>query len=186
MQISSCESSFLSNCLHFHNVKSYVYLWFITRVLDLGCWSEIPSVHISFRNSRNLWCSEMTSIGLMLFWNALHCVTAQKTTVDTFTTVNNPTIQTIMGEPGSSVSIVSGYGLDDRAEEQGFFLQPLVSRPALGPTQPSVQWVPGVISPGLKRGRGVTLTTQYNLVPKSRMSRSYTSSPPPPKLLRGV
>jgi hypothetical protein len=34
-----------------------------------------------------------------------------------------------------------------------------VSRPALGPTQPPVQWVPGVLSPGLKRGRGVTLTT---------------------------
>jgi hypothetical protein len=34
-----------------------------------------------------------------------------------------------------------------------------VSRPALGPTQPPVQWVPGVVSPGLKRGRGVMLTT---------------------------
>jgi hypothetical protein len=34
-----------------------------------------------------------------------------------------------------------------------------VSRPALGPTQPPVQWVPGVLSPGLKRSRGVTLTT---------------------------
>jgi hypothetical protein len=30
--------------------------------------------------------------------------------------------------------------------------------------------------PGAKRGRGVTLTT--HLVPRSRMSRSYTSSPP--------
>jgi hypothetical protein len=34
-----------------------------------------------------------------------------------------------------------------------------VSRPALGPIQPPVQWVPGVLSPGRKRGRGVTLTT---------------------------
>jgi hypothetical protein len=31
---------------------------------------------------------------------------------------------------------------------------------ALGPTQPPIQWVPGVPSPGVKRGRGVTLTTQ--------------------------
>jgi hypothetical protein len=38
--------------------------------------------------------------------------------------------------------------------------------------------------PGLKRGRGVTLTTHPRLVPRSRMSRSYTSSPP--KRLRGV
>jgi hypothetical protein len=34
-----------------------------------------------------------------------------------------------------------------------------VSRPAVGPTQPPVQWVPGVLSPGVKRGRGVMLTT---------------------------
>jgi hypothetical protein len=47
-----------------------------------------------------------------------------------------------------------------------------VSRPALGPTQPPAQWVPGVLSPGLKRGRGVTLTTHPHLVPRSRMSRS--------------
>jgi hypothetical protein len=39
-----------------------------------------------------------------------------------------------------------------------------VSRPALGSTQPPVQWIPRVLSPGVKRGRGV--------------SRSYTSSPP--------
>jgi hypothetical protein len=32
--------------------------------------------------------------------------------------------------------------------------------------------------PGAKRGRGVTLTTHPHLVPKSGMSRSYTSSPP--------
>jgi hypothetical protein len=85
---------------------------------------------------------------------------------------------------GSSVSIVSGYGLDDRAVEIRFLAEASVSRLALGPTQPPVQWVPGVLSPGLKRGRGVTLTTHPHPVPRSKMSRSYTSSPP--KRLRGV
>jgi hypothetical protein len=52
-----------------------------------------------------------------------------------------------------------------------------VSGPAVGLTQPPVRWVPGVLSPGLKSGRGVTLTTHPHLVPRSRMSRSCTSSP---------
>jgi hypothetical protein len=56
-------------------------------------------------------------------------------------------------EPGSSVNIVPGYGLEDRAIEvrspakaKGFLLHPLVSRPALGPNQPPVQWVQWVLS----------------------------------------
>jgi hypothetical protein len=48
----------------------------------------------------------------------------------------------------------------------------------IGLTQPPIQWVPEVLSPGLKRGRGVTLTTHPHLVPRLCMSRSYTSSPP--------
>jgi hypothetical protein len=68
--------------------------------------------------------------------------------------------------PGTSVSIVSGYGQDDRAmevrspaEAKGFFPVASVARPALGPTQPPVQWVSGVLYPGGKRGRGLTLAT---------------------------
>jgi hypothetical protein len=63
-------------------------------------------------------------------------------------------------ELGISVSIVSGYGLEDRAievrspaEAKDFFPLTSVSRPALGPTQSPVQWVPGVLS------QGITLTT---------------------------
>jgi hypothetical protein len=60
----------------------------------------------------------------------------------------------------SSGSIVSDYVLDDRAigvrspRGQRIFPQTSVSRPALGPTQPPVQWVPGVLSPGVKARTG--------------------------------
>jgi hypothetical protein len=67
----------------------------------------------------------------------------------------------------------------DPQQGHRIFLLAPASRPALGPTQPHIQWVPGVLSPGVKRGRGVTLTTHPHLVPRLRMSRSYTSSPPP-------
>jgi hypothetical protein len=98
---------------------------------------------------------------------------------------------TSWSELGSSISIVSGYGLDDQAievgspaEAKGFFPVASVSRPCLRPTQPPVQWVPGVLCLGIKRGRGVTLTTHPHPVPRSRMCRSYISSPH--KCLRGV
>jgi hypothetical protein len=52
------------------------------------------------------------------------------------------------------------------------------SRPALGPTQPPVQCVLGALSAGVKRGRGVMLTTHPLLVPRVRKGGSYTSSHP--------
>jgi hypothetical protein len=73
---------------------------------------------------------------------------------------------------------------DPRQRQRVFFPLASVSRSALGPTQPPVQWASGVLSPAVKRGRGVTLTTHPHLVPRSRMSRSYTSSPP--ERLHGV
>jgi hypothetical protein len=69
---------------------------------------------------------------------------------------------------GSSVSIVSDYGLDDRAigvrspaEAEDFSSSFCVqtSSEAHPASCPAIQWVLGVLSPGVKLGRGVTLTT---------------------------
>jgi hypothetical protein len=67
----------------------------------------------------------------------------------------------------------TGRSRFDPRQEQKIFPLTSVSRPDLRPTQPPVQWVPGVLSPGLKRDRGVTLTTHPHLVPRSRMSRKH-------------
>jgi hypothetical protein len=95
-------------------------------------------------------------------------------------------IHTSNGKVGvESVSIVSDYRLDDwvieagsPAEENRIFPLASVSRPALGPNQPPVQWVLGALSPGVKRGPGRDADHSPPLVTRSRVGMSYTSSPP--------
>jgi len=68
--------------------------------------------------------------------------------------------------PGSSVGIATDYGLDGPESNPGGDEIFRPSRPALGPTQPPVKWVPG-LSPWVKCGRGVLLTTHPLLVSRS-------------------
>jgi hypothetical protein len=52
-------------------------------------------------------------------------------------------------------SVIQGYGLDDQGFESrqglGIFLFTTASRPALGLIQPPIQWVPRVLTLGIKR-----------------------------------
>ena len=69
--------------------------------------------------------------------------------------------------PGSSVGIVTGCGLDGPVIEsrwRGDF--PHLSRVAVGPTQPPVQWVPGLSRGKERPGRGAD-------PPPHLVSRSY-------------
>ena len=83
-----------------------------------------------------------------------------------------------MGRVAQSVQRLS-YGLDGPGSNPGGeeIFQP--SRPALRPTQSPVKWVPG-LSPGVKCGRGVLLTTHPLLVPRSWKSRAIPLSPSGP------
>jgi hypothetical protein len=83
---------------------------------------------------------------------------------------------------GSLVSTVSDYGLDDQglipSKGKGFCFQPLRPDQLWGPPNLPSNGYQGVLPPWVKCGWGVTLTTHPHLVQRSRMSRSYTSSPP--------
>jgi hypothetical protein len=81
-----------------------------------------------------------------------------------------------------------GYRLGDREggfesrQGLGFFLFTTASRPALGPTQPPIQWVPGALSLGVKLpGREAAHSPSSAEV---KNTWSYISTPP--LYLRGV
>jgi len=55
--------------------------------------------------------------------------------------------------PGSSIGIATDYGLDGPGSNPGGDEIFRSSRPALGPTQPSVKWVSGLSRGNVRPGR---------------------------------
>jgi hypothetical protein len=75
----------------------------------------------------------------------------------------------------NSVDIATRYGLDGPGIESRWDQDfPHPSRPALGPTQPPIHWVPGLFQE--LSGRGVALNTHTNCAEVKE--RVYTSTPP--------
>jgi hypothetical protein len=81
---------------------------------------------------------------------------------------------------GSSVSIVSDYGLDDLNSILGkekYFPLASVSRPTPRPTQPPVQWtIPGGKERPGRDADNSTPSIDNHSLPKSRMGRGYNLS----------
>ena len=85
--------------------------------------------------------------------------------------------QTIYITECSLLGIATHYGLDGteiRSRLGQSFPHPI--RPALGPIQLFIEWVPGDIS--VLRGHGKALTTLPHLAPRLRKEQSYTATPP--------
>ena len=79
----------------------------------------------------------------------------------------------VLKGPGSVLGIATRYGLAGPGNESRRGPDfPHLPRPALGPAQPPVHWVPG-FSPGVKSGWGVTLTPHPLLVLWSGKSSPY-------------
>jgi hypothetical protein len=64
------------------------------------------------------------------------------------------------------------------------FSSALCPKPALGPAQPPVQWAPGVLCPGVKRGWGRDADLSPPSCTEVKKEMGYTSSSP--KRLHGV
>jgi hypothetical protein len=78
--------------------------------------------------------------------------------------------------PGSVVGIVADHGLDGPGIESRWGRDfPHLSRPSLGPTQPPVQWAPGLS--GGYSSRGVTLTPHPFLCRGQERVEQYLYSP---------
>jgi hypothetical protein len=90
-------------------------------------------------------------------------------------------------EPGWLSFTALGYGLDGRGFESwqrlGIFLFTTVPIPALGPTQPPIQWVPWALSLGLKWPER---EADHSPPSSAEVNNEWSYSSTPPIRLHGV
>jgi hypothetical protein len=132
-------------------LRRFLHAWRLDRCGILRTFGRSMYCDIRMREM-NTWLH-----GPETSWDGNNCSTSQ---------VSRPLWNTSVQELGSSVSIVSGYGLDDqatgvRSPAEAASSLASVSRSVLGPTQPTVQWVPRVHSPG----QSVTGAWRWPLTP---------------------
>jgi hypothetical protein len=119
---------------------------------------------------------------LMLFWALLHCLhTAISFLVST---CRDPDIRCtnfsmspddLVKQTYTFPSLRTGRSEFDSLQGQGIFLA-TASRSALGSTQPPIQWVPGTLSPGVKRPGPETDHSRPSS-PEVKNAWNYTSTP---------
>jgi hypothetical protein len=114
-----------------------------------------------------------------MLWG-LHCQVTRGDVADAILTLIFQVSMMFFFNIFSVIGIATDYGLDDRGVRVripvGARIFSTLSIPALGLTQPPIQWVPGAVSPGVKR-QGCE-ADHSPLTSAEVMLCIYTSTPP--------